>query len=99
MDEQVEMERGGTVQAAVQGGRVAAAFDPRLADVWLEVFACGAALSESVELVGCFLRMAYLRGYEDGLCEAQPGSLFTSLGLPVPPRQTGSGRVRKERRT
>jgi hypothetical protein len=96
--EQVGTERSGRAEAAAHGGGLAAAFDPRLADVWVEVFA-SAGLSESVELVGCFLRMAYLRGYEDGLCEAQPGSLFTSLGLPVPPRRTDCGRVRKEGRT
>jgi hypothetical protein len=96
--EQVGTERGGRAETPVQCGGLAAAFDPRLADVWLEVFS-SAGLSESVELVGCFLRMAYLRGYEDGLCEVQPGSLFTSLGLPVPPRRTDSRRVRKEGRT
>ena len=96
MGEQIGGERGGRPEAAlgVAGdGRLAAAFDGRLADVWLEVFASGADLSDSMELLGCFLRMAYLRGYADGLCEAQPGSLFTSLGLPVPPRRTDSGRV------
>jgi hypothetical protein len=108
VDEQIGGDRGGmaervtgatgTASAAGPVGaagdeHLAAVFDGRLADVWLEVFASGAGLSESMELLGCFLRMAYLRGYADGLCEAQPGSLFTSLGLPVPPRRTHSGRV------
>jgi hypothetical protein len=91
--EQMGGGQSGAAQAPVDDDRMAAAFDGRLADVWLEVFASGAAPSDSVELLGCFLRMAYLRGYADGLCEAQPGSLFTSLGLPVPPRRTDRRRV------
>jgi hypothetical protein len=97
--EQVGMKWGGEAGAPVSDARLAAEFDPRLADVWLQVFASGADLSEAAEFVACFLRMAYLRGYEDGLCEAQRGSLFSSLGLAVPPRRTESRRDRKERRT
>lgn len=96
MGERIGGDRSGMAESSlgdVGDERLAAAFDGRLAGVWLEVFTSGAALSGSMELLGCFLRMAYLRGYADGLCEAQPGSLFTSLGLPVPPRRTHSGRV------
>jgi hypothetical protein len=91
--EQTGGGQGGAAQARAGDDRLAAAFDGRLADVWLEIFASGAVPSGSVELLGCFLRMAYLRGYADGLCEAQPGSLFTSLGLPVPPRRPDRRRV------
>ena len=96
MGQQIGGERSGMAESSlgvIGDERLAAAFDGRLADVWLEVFASGECLSDSLELLGCFLRMAYLRGYADGLCEAEPGSLFTSLGLPVPPRRTNSGRV------
>lgn len=66
---------------------IALEFDPRLADVWLSVFASGLDLKAMGEQLGCFLRMAYLRGYQDGLTEPESGVLFTKLGLPVPVRQ------------
>jgi hypothetical protein len=97
--EQVGTKRGGEAGAPVSDARLAVEFDPRLADVWLQVFASGADLSEAAEFVAWFLRMAYLRGYEDGLCEAQRGSLFSALGLAVPPRRTETRQEQKERRT
>lgn len=73
-----------------EGARLAAEFDPRLAEVWLLVFASGLDLEEGRgEQLGWFLRMAYLRGYEDGLCEPQRGALFRRLGLAVPRRARG----------
>jgi hypothetical protein len=101
--EQVREERSGS--GAAPGGRgaggpqadLASAFDLRLADVWLQVFRSGIDVSDLSEYVACFLRMAYLRGYEDGLCEEERGSLFSSLGLPVPRRRGAGGRDRKGR--
>lgn len=81
---------------AVTAERLAAAFDPRLADVWVEVFASGVDVPDRGAYLACFLRMAYLRGYEDGLCEADRGSLFTSLGLSVPSRRTATHRRERE---
>jgi hypothetical protein len=91
--EQLGRERGGGAEA-----ELAAAFDPRLADVWLHVFTSGVDLSDAADYLACFLRMAYLRGYEDALSEAQRGLLFTSLGLAVPDHRTENRRERKERR-
>lgn len=67
--------------------RIALEFDPRLADVWLSVFASGLDLEGKGEQLGSLLRMAYLHGYQDGLTEPESGALFTKLGLPVPARQ------------
>lgn len=66
---------------------IALEFDPRLADVWLSVFASDLDLKAMGEQLGNLLRMAYLRGYQDGLTEPESGVLFTKLGLPVPVRQ------------
>lgn len=77
--------------------RLAAEFDPRLADVWLSVFENWPSLSEIPEELSWFLRMAYLRGYEDALCEPVPGRLHHNLGVPVPgarPGRAARGRVR-----
>lgn len=66
-------------------------FDPRLADVWMHVFEVG--LDQQVqEKLGWFLRMAYLRGYEDAFSEPQRGSLYRNLGLPVPRRKHAESR-------
>ena len=66
--------------------RLAAEFDPRLADVWLSVFAAGVDLDSQIAALSCYLRMAYLRGYEDALTEPERGQLYTNLGLGVPDR-------------
>ena len=63
MGERIGGDRSGTAESlggvgGVGDERLAAAFDSRLSGVWLEVFASGAALSGSMELLGCFLRMA-----------------------------------------
>jgi hypothetical protein len=86
--EQVSLDQGGAAARPVSDEQLRATFDPRLADVWLQVFSSGVDLAQAEGYLACFLRMAYLRGYEDGLCESQRGSLFTSLGMAVPPRRT-----------
>lgn len=66
--------------------RLEAEFDSRLADVWLFLFSTHESLlDEGAEQIGWFLRMAYLRGYEDALSEPQRGELYRRLGLPAPP--------------
>lgn len=66
--------------------RLSSEFDSRLADVWLFLFGTHEALlEEGAEEIGWFLRMAYLRGYEDALSEPRRGDLYRSLGLPAPP--------------
>ncbi|MGH2690170.1 MAG: hypothetical protein ACRDKW_15395 [Actinomycetota bacterium] len=96
MGEHVDLEQGGAAARPVPDEQLRVVFDPRLADVWLQVFASELDLSDAAEYLACFLRMAYLRGYEDGLCEADRGSLFTSLGMAVPARRTPTP-DRKER--
>lgn len=66
-------------------------FDPRLADVWLAIIETGVD-RELGEKLGWFLRMAYLRGYEDAFSEPQRGSLYRNLGLPVPKRRPAESR-------
>ena len=73
-------------EAVANGVRLATAIDPRLADVWTTLFAADFDAADLAEQVGWFLRMAYLRGYQDGLCEPDAGSLYTDLGMRVPPR-------------
>ena len=73
--------------AEANGVRLATAIDPRLADVWITLFAADLDAADLSEQVGWFLRMAYLRGYHDGLCEQDAGSLYTDLGMRVPPRR------------
>lgn len=69
--------------------RLSTEFDPRLADVWLFLFGCAPDLVEQAgERLGWFLRMAYLRGYEDALREPRRGELYRRLGVPVPPQRT-----------
>jgi hypothetical protein len=94
--EQVDLEQGGAAARPVSDEQLRGVFDPRLADVWLQVFTSDLDLSDAGEYLACFLRMAYLRGYEDGLCEAERGSLFTSLGMAVPARRNPTP-DRKER--
>ena len=67
--------------------RLATAIDPRLAEVWTTLFAADLDAADLSEQVGWFLRMAYLRGYYDGLCEPDAGSLYRDLGMRVPPRR------------
>jgi hypothetical protein len=67
--------------------RLATAIDPRLAEVWTTLFAADLDAADLSEQVGWFLRMAYLRGYHDGLCEPEAGSLYRDLGMRVPPRR------------
>jgi hypothetical protein len=69
--------------------RLSSEFDSRLADVWLFLFGSHEALLEQgAEEIGWFLRMAYLRGYEDALTEPRRGDLYRRLGLPAPPPRT-----------
>jgi hypothetical protein len=98
MDTQWTDGRGtdpGFEAAEANGVRLATAIDPRLAEVWTTLFAADLDAADLAEQVGWFLRMAYLRGYEDGLCEPDAGSLYTDLGVRVPPRR----RVATTRRT
>lgn len=77
------------------------AFDPRLADVWAAIFQCQQSQVEASELpehIGWFLRMAYLKGYEDALSEPDPGSLFRNLGAKPPMRRTTGQRQRRRSR-
>ena len=69
------------------GVRLATTIDPRLAEVWTTLFAADLDAADLSEQVGWFLRMAYLRGYHDGLCEPDAGSLYRDLGMRVPPRR------------
>ncbi|HEU5002086.1 MAG TPA: hypothetical protein VFW71_04830 [Actinomycetota bacterium] len=76
-----------TEGALGNGLRLAMAIDPRMAEVWSCVFAADGEPGELAEQLGWYLRMAYLRGYHDGLCEPEVGSLFRELGMPVPRRR------------
>ncbi len=69
------------------GARLACAIDPRLAEVWITLFSAELSPEDLDEQVGWFLRMAYLRGYHDGLCEPEVGSLYRELGVAVPHRR------------
>ena len=66
------------------GERLAAEFDPRLAEVWLDVFNYSAGNGSLPEEFGWFLRMAYLKGYQDALSEPVPGLLYRKLGAARP---------------
>jgi len=92
MSDSMDSSNGANPEAALREHQalIAVEFDPRLADVWLSVFASGVDLKAMGEQIGCFLRMAYLRGYQDGLTEPESGVLFTKLGLPVPVRQASA---------
>ncbi|MBW3589687.1 MAG: hypothetical protein KY429_09740 [Actinobacteria bacterium] len=65
----------------VDADELAAVFDPRLAEVWATIFTLDADLEEAIAPLACYLRMSYLRGYQDALEETERGSLFRSLGL------------------
>lgn len=79
------------------GEYLAAEFDPRLAEVWLSVFTCTSDEQRQQQL-GWFLRMAYLKGYEDALTEPDRGSLFRKFGVSIPARKTvRSGKRRIKR--
>jgi hypothetical protein len=78
-------------ERAEDGFRIAAVVDPALAEVWAFVFGQEFRPGELAEHLGWLLRMAYLRGYEDGLCEPERGALFSRLGLSVPARRSKSG--------
>jgi len=80
------------------GARLACAIDPRLAEVWITLFSAELSPEDLDEQVGWFLRMAYLRGYHDGLCEPEVGSLYRELGVAVPPRRSLSPRPRSTHR-
>lgn len=69
------------------GFALALAMDPRLAEVWSCLFSADLGPEELAGQIGWFLRMAYLRGYHDGLCEPEAGSLYRELGMRVPPRR------------
>lgn len=76
--------------------KLEAAFDPRLADVWLAVFQSDVTPADLPPHFGWFLRMAYLQGYEDALSEPDSDGLYKSLGV-RPPRRSGP-RARRTRR-
>ncbi|HLI56657.1 MAG TPA: hypothetical protein VKY26_06425 [Actinomycetota bacterium] len=91
----MDREFGADVPALEESGeRLATAIDPRLAEVWACVFAADFDPDELAQQVGWFLRMAYLRGYHDGLCEPEAGSLYTELGIQVPPRRRRAAAIR-----
>ncbi|MGH2707956.1 MAG: hypothetical protein ACRDJF_07015 [Actinomycetota bacterium] len=84
-------ETGDPREPAEDGWRIAAVVDPALAEVWAFIFGQEFRADELAEHLGWLLRMAYLRGYEDGLCEPERGVLFSRLGLSVPARRSRSG--------
>ena len=73
--------------AEQSGVRLAMAIDPRMPEVWTCLFSSGLEPDELAGQIGWFLRMAYLRGYYDGLCEPEPGALYRHLGMRVPRRR------------
>jgi len=81
------MDEPGFEAAEASGMRLACTIDPRLAEVWTTLFSAELGPEDLDEQVGWFLRMAYLRGYHDGLCEPEAGSLYRELGVRVPPRR------------
>lgn len=56
--------------------RVARELDPRLADVWLEMYTCDFD-DEVLEQVGWFVRMAYVQGFVDAQEGRRPRCLST----------------------
>lgn len=65
------------------GARIALEFDPRLADVWLEIFASDLD-PELFSQVGWYLRMAYLCGFKDGAADPNPAEMFARIGMEAP---------------
>ncbi len=84
-------EMGRSRESTEDGCRIAALVDPALAEVWAFIWGQGFRPDELAEHLGWLLRMAYLRGYEDGLCEPERGVLLSRLGLSVPARRSESG--------
>ena len=78
--------------------RLALEFDPRLADVWLSIFSLDLEPDDLVRQIGLFLRMAYLRGYDDALKEGKRGELYLRLGVPVPPTPAESRPIPRTRK-
>jgi hypothetical protein len=77
------------------GLRLAVAIDPRMAEVWACLFSSGLEPEEVAGQIGWFLRMAYLHGYQDGLCEPEAGSLYRELGMRVPRRRSYATRSKR----
>lgn len=87
-----EIRRGTQVDA----NELAAVFDPRLAEVWTSIFTSEIDVEEVIAPLACFLRMAYLRGYQDALDEPERGTLFKDLGIsPAIPQSKRTARTRK----
>jgi len=91
-DMDTQQSEGTAAEAGLEGAeadgvRLATTIDPRLSEVWTTLFAADLDAADLSEQVGWFLRMAYLRGYHDGLCEPEAGSLYRDLGMRVPPRR------------
>lgn len=87
--------------AEESGLRLAMAIDPRMVEVWSCLFAADLDSEDLAAQIGWFLRMAYLRGYHDGLCEPEAGSLYRELGMRVPSRrrpQRGPSSNRNDRK-
>ncbi|HVL89149.1 MAG TPA: hypothetical protein VM841_02825 [Actinomycetota bacterium] len=80
-----------------QAAEAATVLDPRLADLWAAIWS---SHDEAIPLgmAAALLRLAYLTGYQDALTEADRGSLFTALGLPVPARVKPPGAARRPSR-
>lgn len=82
------MDPGDASPAMDESGlRLAVAMDPRMTEVWSCLFAADLEPEELAHHIGWFLRMAYLRGYHDGLCEPEAGALYKELGVRVPARR------------
>jgi hypothetical protein len=81
----------------VDTDELAAVFDPRLAEVWTSVFTSEIDIEQVIAPLACFLRMAYLRGYQDALDEPERGTLFRDLGLePTPAQAKATSRNRRK---
>lgn len=91
MDGEFGVEEPGVEESGV---KLATAIDPRLAEVWACLFSADFEPGELATQIGWFLRMAYLRGYHDGLCEPEAGSLYKELGIQVPPRRQRAAAIR-----
>lgn len=78
---------------------IEAEFDPRLSDVWLAVFHADLSEQKLRANLGSFMRMAYLRGYEDALTEPVPGTLHKNLGLRPPVRESAQPAAKPSRRS
>lgn len=63
--------------------RIEAEIDARLLSVWLQAWEIDSC---DLAIVGPFLRLAYGMGYRDALTEFRRGTLYETLGQPVPAR-------------